>query len=76
MNFLSDALLSREPTPAYRAAISRALAIPGCKVVPFFGGFLRDLRAIFSIVPSVVVLAPEEPEQLHVCHCSVIVASL
>ncbi|CAF4844205.1 unnamed protein product, partial [Rotaria magnacalcarata] len=32
------------------------LDIPTCKVVPFFGTFLKDLRSILSSVPSIVVL--------------------
>jgi hypothetical protein len=34
-------------TNEYKEALSRSLDIPECRVVPFFGGFLRDLRALF-----------------------------
>ncbi|KAF6199510.1 hypothetical protein GE061_007536, partial [Apolygus lucorum] len=51
---LSQALLSVE----YERALSRALAMPECRVIPFFGAFLRDLRDILSTTPSLVVLAP------------------
>ncbi len=54
--FLTDAFNSNEKTPQYCDAVSRALDIPTCKVVPFFGTFLKDLRSILSSVPSIVVL--------------------
>lgn len=54
LEFLSTALLSVE----YDRALGRALAMPECRVVPFFGAFLRDLRDILSTTPSLVVLAP------------------
>lgn len=40
-------------TQIYCDAVSRALDIPTCKVVPFFGAFLHDLRFIIESVPSV-----------------------
>ena len=54
LDFLSAALLSVE----YERALNRALSMPECRVVPFFGSFLRDLRDILSTTPSLVVLAP------------------
>lgn len=42
-------------TQIYCEAISRALDIETCKVVPFFGAFLHDLRFIIESVPSVTV---------------------
>jgi phosphatidylinositol phospholipase C epsilon len=42
------------------------LDIPECRVVPFFGGFLRDLRALFIALPSVIVLPSEENQSLEV----------
>lgn len=66
LHTLSNALLSREPSSEYREALSRALDIPECKVVPFFGGFLRDLRAVFMGVPSIVVLSSDENQSLEV----------
>ncbi|XP_060525896.1 1-phosphatidylinositol 4,5-bisphosphate phosphodiesterase epsilon-1-like isoform X2 [Cylas formicarius] len=44
LNFLSAALLSVE----YERALSRALAMAECPVVPFFGAFLRELREILA----------------------------
>lgn len=32
--------------------------MPECRVVPFFGAFLRELREILAATPSLVVLAP------------------
>jgi hypothetical protein len=54
LDFLSAALLSAE----YERALGRALAMPECPVVPFFGAFLRELREILAATPSLVVLAP------------------
>ncbi|XP_076673578.1 1-phosphatidylinositol 4,5-bisphosphate phosphodiesterase epsilon-1 isoform X1 [Andrena cerasifolii] len=41
---LSTALLSSE----YECALARALAMPECPVVPFFGAFLRELREVIA----------------------------
>ncbi|KOC71351.1 1-phosphatidylinositol 4,5-bisphosphate phosphodiesterase epsilon-1 [Habropoda laboriosa] len=41
---LSSALLSSE----YEFALARALAMPECPVVPFFGAFLRELREVIA----------------------------
>jgi len=54
LDFLSAALMSAE----YERALARALAMPECRVVPFFGAFLRELREIVTNTPSLVVLAP------------------
>jgi hypothetical protein len=60
---LSNALLSRESgSNEYRSAVERALAIRDCKVVPFFGTLLHDLRAILANIPSIVVF-PNDAEQ-------------
>lgn len=66
LNVLSDALLSREPTPEYREAVTRALDISGCPTVPFFGSFLRDLRSILSGVPSIIVVPNDENHHIEV----------
>lgn len=44
MEYLSSALLSSE----YERALARALAMPECPVVPFFGAFLRELREVIA----------------------------
>ncbi|XP_053978148.1 1-phosphatidylinositol 4,5-bisphosphate phosphodiesterase epsilon-1-like isoform X2 [Hylaeus volcanicus] len=41
---LSSALLS----PEYDFALARALAMPECPVIPFFGAFLRELREVIA----------------------------
>ncbi|XP_071091113.1 1-phosphatidylinositol 4,5-bisphosphate phosphodiesterase epsilon-1-like [Haliotis cracherodii] len=64
LSSLTEVLLTRDPSPEYREAVSRALDIQECKVVPFFGGFLRDLKAIFAGVPSLIVLPSEENQNL------------
>ncbi|XP_074103841.1 1-phosphatidylinositol 4,5-bisphosphate phosphodiesterase epsilon-1 isoform X1 [Cotesia typhae] len=46
LEYLSSALLSSE----YERALARALAMPECPVVPFFGAFLRELREVISSV--------------------------
>lgn len=53
-DFLSVALLSVE----YERALRRALEMPECRVVPFFGEFIRDLKSILATTPSLVVLSP------------------
>ncbi|XP_043491722.1 1-phosphatidylinositol 4,5-bisphosphate phosphodiesterase epsilon-1-like isoform X2 [Polistes fuscatus] len=42
LEYLASALLSSE----YEHALARALAMPECPVVPFFGAFLRELREV------------------------------
>ncbi|KAF5272994.1 hypothetical protein FQA39_LY07643 [Lamprigera yunnana] len=48
LDFLSAALLSAE----YDRALSRALSMAECPVVPFFGAFLRELREILAAHPT------------------------
>ena len=43
-------------TQIYCEAISRALDIGTCKVIPFFGAFLHDLRFIIESVPAITVV--------------------
>ena len=70
--FLTDAFNSNEKTPQYCDAVSRALDIPTCKVVPFFGTFLKDLRTILSSVPSIVVLCNRSTQKpIEVCQWSI-----
>ena len=42
-------------TNIYCKSLSRALDIPSCKVVPFFGSFLQDLRQILDNIPSRII---------------------
>ncbi|XP_064469144.1 uncharacterized protein LOC135383352 [Ornithodoros turicata] len=64
LEFLSQALLNAEPSDEYRAAVERALNIPHSKVIPFFGTFLRDLRAILQGMPSLIVLPTERAKKI------------
>uniref|UniRef100_A0A8R1TU29 Phosphoinositide phospholipase C n=1 Tax=Onchocerca volvulus TaxID=6282 RepID=A0A8R1TU29_ONCVO len=45
---------------AYREAIKRALRMPQCRLIPFFGVFLRDLYAIVNDLPSIVMTGDED----------------
>lgn len=52
----NHAALSR----TYREAIQRALRMPQCRLIPFFGVFLRDLYAIVNDMPSVLMTGDED----------------
>uniref|UniRef100_A0A914EG98 Ras-GEF domain-containing protein n=1 Tax=Acrobeloides nanus TaxID=290746 RepID=A0A914EG98_9BILA len=47
------------PNVAYMEAIQRALRMPQCRLIPFFGMFLRDLYAIVNEMPNIVVIGHE-----------------
>lgn len=57
LDFLAAALLSRETSDEYRRALARALETPDSRVVPFFGVFVRDLKATLAQNPSIVVVS-------------------
>lgn len=64
---LCDALLPSNQaalSSIYREAIQRALRMPQCRLIPFFGIFLRDLYAIVNDMPSVVITDDENKERL------------
>ena len=64
---MSNCLQSRDgDSREYRAAVSRALAMPTCKLVPFFGTFLRDLRSILANVRAIVVFPTNAEHSLEV----------
>ena len=43
----------------YREAVDRALNLPGCCVVPYYGAFLEELKAIWQEnVPSMTSTEP------------------
>ncbi|XP_077992111.1 1-phosphatidylinositol 4,5-bisphosphate phosphodiesterase epsilon-1-like [Glandiceps talaboti] len=46
MNTLRD--IMKEDAKEYRDAVERALAIPGCKVVPYYGWFIDELNSILN----------------------------
>ncbi|GMT05809.1 hypothetical protein PENTCL1PPCAC_27983, partial [Pristionchus entomophagus] len=47
------------PSTEYMNAVGRALRMPQCHLVPFFGLFLRDLYAIVNDMPNIVVIGQE-----------------
>ncbi|GMR61678.1 hypothetical protein PMAYCL1PPCAC_31873, partial [Pristionchus mayeri] len=47
------------PSTDYMNAVGRALRMPQCHLVPFFGLFLRDLYAIVNDMPNIVVIGQE-----------------
>ncbi|KAL3280171.1 hypothetical protein HHI36_017671, partial [Cryptolaemus montrouzieri] len=61
LDFLSAALMSAE----YDRALSRALAMAECPVVPFFGAFLRELREILASPPLSSHGSGDQAEQQH-----------
>uniref|UniRef100_A0A4W6D086 Phosphoinositide phospholipase C n=1 Tax=Lates calcarifer TaxID=8187 RepID=A0A4W6D086_LATCA len=44
MRSLKDAMAQHESSSEYKKVVTRALNIPGCKVVPFCGVFLKDIK--------------------------------
>ncbi|XP_064631376.1 uncharacterized protein LOC135489776 isoform X2 [Lineus longissimus] len=62
LNWLKNAC--EQTTQEYRDAVARALDIQECKVVPYFGSFLRDLLLILKGMPSMIVLPTEENQPL------------
>ncbi|XP_035226303.1 1-phosphatidylinositol 4,5-bisphosphate phosphodiesterase epsilon-1-like isoform X2 [Stegodyphus dumicola] len=64
LEMLSNALLTPQVSPEYRAAIDKALSSPYVRVIPFFGTFLRELKSILKSIPSLVVLSTEENPKL------------
>lgn len=53
-HYLTDALFS---TSEYKIAMRKALAMPDCPVVPFFGSFMREIRQIMKETPGAIVLS-------------------
>ncbi len=54
LDWLTNSLL----TSRYEEALTCALKIPQCPVVPFFGSFIRELTDVVVKTPSLVVLSP------------------
>lgn len=59
--YLNDSLLSMSQ---YSETIHRALAMPDCPVVPFFGSFMREMRKIMKDIPSTVILSNQDNKVL------------
>lgn len=60
-DYLTDGLLS---AAQYENILRRALAMPDCPVVPFFGSFMREIRKIMKDTPSAVVLSDQDGKAL------------
>ncbi|XP_064868824.1 1-phosphatidylinositol 4,5-bisphosphate phosphodiesterase epsilon-1-like [Oncorhynchus nerka] len=63
MRALKDAMAHHETSAEYRKVVSRALYIPGCRVVPFCGVFLRELGEALDGAASLISLRPRLSSQ-------------
>ncbi|KAM9424872.1 1-phosphatidylinositol 4,5-bisphosphate phosphodiesterase epsilon-1 isoform 2-T3 [Pholidichthys leucotaenia] len=58
MRSLKDAMAQHESSSEYKKLVTRALNIPGCKVVPFCGVFLKELSDALDGTTSIISLKP------------------
>ncbi|MGH0117316.1 UNVERIFIED_CONTAM: hypothetical protein FKN15_013839, partial [Acipenser sinensis] len=58
MRSLKDAMAQHESSSEYKKVVNRALNIPGCKVVPFCGVFLKELCDALDGAASLMKLRP------------------
>ncbi|XP_029466577.1 1-phosphatidylinositol 4,5-bisphosphate phosphodiesterase epsilon-1 [Rhinatrema bivittatum] len=63
MRSLKDAMAQHESSSEYRKVVNRALNIPGCKVVPFCGVFLKELCEVLDGAASLIRLCPRYNSQ-------------
>ncbi|XP_068161011.1 1-phosphatidylinositol 4,5-bisphosphate phosphodiesterase epsilon-1 isoform X2 [Antennarius striatus] len=56
MRSLKDAMAQHESSSEYKKVVTRALNIPGCKVVPFCGVFLKELSDALDGTASIMSL--------------------
>ncbi|XP_043406650.1 1-phosphatidylinositol 4,5-bisphosphate phosphodiesterase epsilon-1 isoform X1 [Chelonia mydas] len=63
MRGLKDAMAQHESSSEYRKVVNRALNIPGCKVVPFCGVFLKELCEVLDGAASLIRLCPQYNSQ-------------
>lgn len=63
MRGLKDAMAQHESSSEYRKVVNRALNIPGCKVVPFCGVFLKELSEALDGAASIIGLRPSFDSQ-------------
>nr|XP_015818640.2 1-phosphatidylinositol 4,5-bisphosphate phosphodiesterase epsilon-1 isoform X3 [Nothobranchius furzeri] len=56
MRSLKDAMAQHESSSEYKKLVTRALNIPGCKVVPFCGVFLKELSDALDGTASIISL--------------------
>nr|XP_033467115.1 1-phosphatidylinositol 4,5-bisphosphate phosphodiesterase epsilon-1 isoform X5 [Epinephelus lanceolatus] len=64
MRSLKEAMAQHESSSEYKKVVTRALNIPGCKVVPFCGVFLKELSDALDGTASIISLKPpvDNPE--------------
>ncbi|XP_069095949.1 1-phosphatidylinositol 4,5-bisphosphate phosphodiesterase epsilon-1 isoform X2 [Pleurodeles waltl] len=58
MRSLKDAMAHHESSSEYRKLVNRALNIPGCKVIPFCGVFLKELCEVLDGAAALMKLCP------------------
>ncbi|XP_075390109.1 1-phosphatidylinositol 4,5-bisphosphate phosphodiesterase epsilon-1 isoform X2 [Tenrec ecaudatus] len=63
MRSLKDAMAQHESSCEYRKVVTRALHIPGCKVVPFCGVFLKELCEVLDGTSGLMKLCPRYNSQ-------------
>ncbi|XP_036192443.1 1-phosphatidylinositol 4,5-bisphosphate phosphodiesterase epsilon-1 isoform X1 [Myotis myotis] len=63
MRSLKDAMAQHESSCEYRKVVTRALHIPGCRVVPFCGVFLKELCEVLDGASGLVKLCPRYNSQ-------------
>lgn len=63
MRSLKDAMAQHESSCEYRKVVTRALHIPGCKVVPFCGVFLKELCEVLDGTSGLLKLCPRYNSQ-------------
>ncbi|KAG7325526.1 hypothetical protein KOW79_011842, partial [Hemibagrus wyckioides] len=63
MRGLKDAMAQHESSSEYKKVVNRALNIPGCKVVPFCGVFLKELSEALDGAASLIGLRPSFDSQ-------------
>ncbi|XP_052426478.1 1-phosphatidylinositol 4,5-bisphosphate phosphodiesterase epsilon-1 isoform X3 [Carassius gibelio] len=63
MRGLKDAMAQHETSSEYKKVVNRALNIPGCKVVPFCGVFLKELSEALDGAASIIGLRPSFDSQ-------------
>ncbi|XP_051968281.1 1-phosphatidylinositol 4,5-bisphosphate phosphodiesterase epsilon-1-like isoform X2 [Xyrauchen texanus] len=63
MRGLKDAMAQHESSTEYKKIVNRALNIPGCKVVPFCGVFLKELNEALDGAASIIGLRPSFDSQ-------------
>ncbi|XP_052042434.1 1-phosphatidylinositol 4,5-bisphosphate phosphodiesterase epsilon-1 [Apodemus sylvaticus] len=63
MRSLKDVMAQHESSVEYKKVVTRALHIPGCKVVPFCGVFLKELCEVLDGASGLLKLCPRYSSQ-------------